>query len=201
MGTWSKLAAGAMVAITMTWAAVPEAGTSVTVPLSCNKGPDGQVCKVNVTIPASVEESGTVTVRIDGNNSGKISHTGLNYIYNMTTELRIPDNASYVAGSGRIIPDTGSANVRPGARVTQSGRTIAMVLPAHVEDGQSYTPPSFEFQLKATGAAGSRIVQKFQQYRVTANAIIIGDVHTVCDPKPKPYTIGTTNITAAAPAP
>jgi hypothetical protein len=188
-------------AVAMTLAGVPSAGTAVTVPLSCNKGPDGQVCRVNVTIPASVEEGGTLTVRIDGNNSGRISHTGLKYIYNMTTELRIPDNASYVAGSGRIVPDTGSANVRPGARVTQSGRSISMVLPAHVEDGQDYTPPSFEFQLKATGAAGSRIVQKFSQYRVTANAIIIGDVHTVCDPKPKPYSIGTTNITAAAPAP
>ena len=201
MGTWSKAAAGALVAVSVTWAAIPSAATAVTVPLSCNKGPDGQVCKVHVTIPSSVEEGATFKVRIDGNNSGKISHTGLKYIYNMTTELRIPDNASYVAGSAKVIPDTGSPNARPGARVTQSGRTIALVLPAHIEDGQDYTPPSFEFELKATGTAGSRIVQKFQQYRLTANAIIIGDVHTVCNPTPKPYSIGTTNITAAAPAP
>lgn len=201
MGTWSKAAAGAIVAVSMSWAAVPSAGTNVTVPLTCNKGPSGQVCRVNVNLPSTVEEGATFTVRIDGNNSGKISHTGLKYIYNMTTELRLPDNASYVAGSGRIVPDTGSANARPGARVTQSGRTIAMVLPAHIEDGQDFTPPSFEFKLTATGTAGSKIVQKFNQYRVTANAIIIGDVQTVCDPNPKPYSIGTTTITAAAPAP
>jgi hypothetical protein len=201
MRTLSMVASAAIVAVTVMWAAVPEAGTSVSVPLSCNKGPDGQVCRVNVTIPASIEENGTFTVRIDGNNSGKISHTGLKYIYNMTTEFRIPDNASYVAGSAKVIPETGSANVRPGARVTQSGRSISLVLPGHVEDGQDYTPPSFEFQLKATGSAGSKIVQKFNEYRLTANAIIIGDVHTVCNPNPKPYSIGTTNITAAAPAP
>jgi hypothetical protein len=169
--------------------------------MNCNKGPDGQVCRLNLSIPATVAEGGTFRVRIDGASSGRISHTGLKYIHDMTTELWLPENAKYVAGSGRIVPDTGTANVRPGARVVQSGRAISMVLPAHVQDGQSYTPPSFEFELKATGAIGARIVQKFSQYRVTANAIIIGDVHTVCDPSPKPYAIGTTSIAGAAPAP
>ena len=31
------------------------------------------------------------------------------------------------------------------------------------------------------------------------DAILVGDVHTTCDPDPKPYALGATKVTAAAP--
>jgi hypothetical protein len=179
------------------YSTTPSAGTAVTVPLSCSKGPSGQTANLSITVPRSVAEGATFTVRIDGKDSGKISHTGLKYIHSMTTELVIPAGTTLV--SARVVPDTGTANVRPGAKVVTAGSTLALVLPARVEDGSSYTPPSFEFQLKVTATAGTAVVQKFSQYRVTANAIIIGDVRTVCDPTPKPYSIATTTVTTASP--
>ncbi len=173
----------------------------MSVPLSCDRGPDGQRSQMVVTVPASVSQGGTFTVRIDGRNSGRISHAGLRYIHDMTTWLLLPGGADYVEGSARIVPDTGSPNVRPGATVSRQGHAIKLVLPAHVEDGSDYTPPSIEFQLKATAAPGTKILQRFAQYRVTAKAILIGDVLTVCDPQPKPYTIGVTTVATSPSAP
>lgn len=181
----------------LAWTTLPEAATAVSVPLSCDQGPSGQHADLLVTVPSSVPEGGTFTVRIDGRNSGKISHMGLRYIHDMTTEVLLPSGAGYVDGSARIVPKTGSPNVRPGASVTRQGNAITLVLPAHVEDGSDYTPPSFEFELRATAAAGAKIVQRFSQYRVTAKAIIVGDVHTVCDSVPKPYAIGSTTVTSS----
>ncbi len=201
MSTLSKRAAAAVIATTLTWATNPEAATAVRIPMVCSKGPSGQHCDLSITVPKTVQEGSTFSVRIDATDSGKISHTGLNYIHDMSTELLVPQGTAYVQGSARIIPDTGSQNVRAGARVSHQGATIRQVLPARVENGSSYTSPSFEFQLKVTAAAGTNIVQRFSQYRVTANAFIIGDVHTVCDPTPKPYGFATTSITPAAPAP
>ena len=63
-----------------------------------------------------------------------------------------------------------------------------------VDNGSSYTPPSFEFELQATGAVGSKIAFQFSQYRVTAKAMIIGDVDTTCTPKPQPYTLATATV-------
>ncbi|MBI5537254.1 MAG: hypothetical protein HY898_31320 [Deltaproteobacteria bacterium] len=192
-----KSGSAAVIVASVAWTTVPEAATAVSVPLSCTRGPSNQRAELLVTIPASVEAGSTFTARFDGKNSGPISHTGLNYIHEMTTELLVPTGATYVEGSAHIIPNTGTANVRAGARVTKQGNTITLFLPAHVEDGSNYTPPSFEFQVKVTAAAGAKVAQRFSQYRVTANAIIVGDVHTVCDPTPKPYTVGTTNVVAA----
>ena len=196
MRTWSLAAAAALIGICASWTSAPAAGTAVRIPLTCSRGPSGQTCELIMSVPQTAAEGSTISVRVDGIDSGKISHTGLNYIHDMTTELLVPSGTMYVAGSGKIIPGTGTQNVRPGARVAHQGAAIVMTLPAHVEDGSSYTPPSFEFQVKVTAAAGAKIPQRFSQYRVTANAIIVGDVHTVCDPTPKPYTVGTTTVTA-----
>ena len=188
-------------AVSLTWTAAPQAGPETVIPLACSKGPSGQHYDTAVTAPKSVTEGSTFTVRVDGSDSGKISHMGLNYIHDMAVEMLIPSDTTYVEGSARVIPDTGSANVRPGARVTRQGRVITLLLPAHVQDGSSYAPPSFEYQLRVSAAAGANVVQKFSQYRVTANAFLIGDVLTTCDPTPKPYSVATTLIAAAAPPP
>jgi hypothetical protein len=196
MQTWLKAGSLSMIAASIAWTSIPDAATAVRVPLTCNRGPSGQHSELLVTVPTSIEQGATLTARFDGKSSGPISHTGLNYIHDMTTELLVPAGATYIDGSAHIIADTGTPNVRAGARIARTGSSLTMVLPAHVEDGSSFTAPSFEFQVKVTAAAGAKIAQRFSQYRVTANAIIVGDVHTVCDPTPRPYTVGTTTVTA-----
>lgn len=172
------------------------AGTSVSVPIECSRGPSGQSFRTTISIPAQVTQGEKFTVRVDGVSSGTISHTGLRYIHDMVTEYLLPQGATLVAGSLHLVPGTGSANVTPTASVTRVGNTIRLALPGRVDDGSSYTPPSFEFQLEATAAAGGKIAFQFSQYRVTAKAVIVGDVDTVCTPKPQPYTLATTTVTA-----
>lgn len=173
------------------------AGTKVAVPLHCDHGPGGQKENIVVTAPVTAAEGSTYKVRIDGTNSGKISHTGLNYIYNMTYTYGVPQGTQVVAGSMHIVADTGTPNVRPGAKITHKGGNLEVVLPARVDDGSNYTPPSFEFELKVTAAAGASIAQGYKGYRVTANAFLVGDVNTACDPVPKPFTVATTKVVGA----
>jgi hypothetical protein len=176
------------------------AANRIGIPLNCSKGPSDQQHKVQITVPPNAALGSVYKVRIDGVDSGKISHIGLNYIFDMWSEWLVPSGTKYVEGSARIVPDTGSPNVRPKARVVHQNGVINLVLPAHVDNGSSYTPPSFEFSLKVTGAPGSSIAQAFRSYRVTANAFLMGDVKTTCEPKPKPFPVATTKVTPA-PAP
>jgi len=182
------------------------AGTRAAIPIACSHGPEDQKHHAVVTVPETAAPASVFKVRVDGVDSGKISHTGLNYIFDMSYEWMIPPGTELVAGSLRIVPNTGSPNVRAGARIAHKGNAVQMMLPAHVEDGSHYTPPSFEFDLKVQAAAGATISQKFKSYRVMANAFLVGNVETTCDPKPKPFPVGKTRIEKpadppAAPAP
>jgi hypothetical protein len=170
------------------------AATDRTVPLTCTRGPDGQSYRHVVTMPASQPIGSTFTVRIDGVSIGPISHFGLRYIHNMTADYTIPAGTTYVEGSARIVPETGTQNVRAGARVTHDASGVHMLLPAHVDNGGTYTPPSIEFQVRVVGPAGTVASLGFAGTGVDASAAIIGDVHTACAPNPKPYTIGATTI-------
>jgi hypothetical protein len=174
-------------------AAAPPVG----IPLTCSHGPSDQKHNVTISVPASAAQGATYKVRIDGVNSGKISHTGLNYIYNMWSEWLVPAGAEYVDGSAHLVAGTGSENVRAGARIVHKGGVISLFLPAHVENGSSYTPPSFEFSLKVTAHPGATIAQSFKRYRVTANAFLVGNVDTTCDPKPKPFRVAATKVEPA----
>jgi hypothetical protein len=191
--------AGALVAAGLGLAAETWAAKTITVPLECRSGPSGQVIHLSVTVPPTATEGTTFAVRIDGVDTGEISHVGLRYIHDMTTELLIPDGASLVEGSLRIVPSTGSANVRARARVSQQGAAIRLVLPAHIEQGQRYTPPSFEFVLRVTATAPRKVVQRFSRWEVTANAIILGDLRMTCDAKPRPFPLATTTIKPVEP--
>jgi hypothetical protein len=205
----SKLAAAALVTAAtvvpslVTTATATAAGISMRVkaPLVCTRGDSDQTMNAMLTMPNSQAAGTKFTVRIDGVNSGTISHTGLNYIFDMESDYLVPAGTKVVDGSVKIIAETGTANVRPGAKAWKDEAGIHTKLPGHVEDGSSFTPPSLEFQLEVTGAVGSTIALKFSQYRVAANAFVVGDVHTVCDPNPKPFTIGTTTIIKAPVAP
>jgi hypothetical protein len=191
--------AGALVAAGLGLAAETRAAKTITVPLDCRNGPSGQVIQLTVTVPPTATEGSTFAVRFDGMDTGKISHLGLRYIHDMTTELLIPDGTSLVEGSLRIVPNTGTANVRARARVSRQGAVIRLVLPAHIEQGQRYTPPSFEFVLRVTATASRKLVQRFSRWEVTANAIILGDLRMTCDAKPRPYPVASTTVKPAQP--
>jgi hypothetical protein len=191
---WSL--AAALFAGGLLLSSLPALAGAVTIPLTCSRGPSGQHYDVAPTVPASVPAGGTYWVQLDGVSSGKISQTGLNFIFDMSYDYLIPAGAAYVDGSAQIAPGTGSSNVQAAAAVSQKGGVVTMVLHGHVDNDTRYTPPTMKFQLKATGAAGSALAVKFDQYRVTANAIVVGDVKASCDPSPRPFTVGTTTITA-----
>ncbi len=140
----------------------------------------------------------TFTVRIDSGFSGKISATGLNYIHDMLTDYAVPAGTSYVEGSLRIVDGTGSPNAREGARAWRDAAGIHFVLPVHIANGSSYTPPSIEFALKVEAPAGATIALPFMHYEVSASVILLGDLDVKCDPTPKPYTIGELQVVAAA---
>ncbi|HEY6557706.1 MAG TPA: hypothetical protein VI072_10550 [Polyangiaceae bacterium] len=178
--------------------AVQADGARYSIPIECSKGPSDQRHKVLVLVPATTTVGSTIKVRIDGVNSGEISHTGLNYIFDMGYEWAVPKGTELVDGSLKILPGSGTANVRKGARLSEKGSIISMLLPARVESGGNYTHPSFEFELKVTPAAGTKISQVFRRYKVTANAFIVGDVKTTCDPRPKPYHLAATKVEPAA---
>jgi hypothetical protein len=191
--TAELLAMAALVAAALVVTTTLSAGTAVKIPMVCSRGPSGQSFHAVVTMPGKQPQGSTYTVRIDGVASGTISHTGLNYIYNMATDYALPAGA-YVAGSVRIVPNTGTTNVATGARAWHDAGVIHVLLPGHVDNGTGYTPPSVEFKLQAKAAAGTSLPVSFSQYRVTANALIVGDLLTTCDPTPKPSPIGTTVV-------
>ena len=192
---------GAVVPLALVALAGPtaDASTQARVPLVCSRGGD-QTYMAHVSVPGEAAEGGVYTVRVDGHNSGAISHTGLNHIRDMTTEYALPPGTSLVEGSLKVVPGTGTPNVAAGAKVVHDGGKIRMLLPGKVEAGWSFTAPSFELQVKVNAKAGASLPLQLLQYRVTANAFLVGDVHTTCDPHPKPYAIGTTKVKSAAPA-
>lgn len=188
----------AIVCASSVWLCASEgaASTAVQVPIECTRGPSGQIHRVSITTPAEVPSGGKFSVRIDGSSSGVIKHTGLNYIRDMTVEYLVPSGVTYVPGSLKLVPNTGTANVSSTARVVKVGNVLRLVMPGHVENGSSYTPPSFELELQAASPVGSKLPIRFSQYLVTANAIFVGDVDTTCTPK-QSNTLGTTTVVAA----
>ena len=187
----------ASVATTATLPAATPPTRAVTVPMACSRGPDGQRFDVLLTLPGAAAEASTYAVRIDGVASGRVSHAGLNYIHDMETDYVVPRGARYVTGSARVIAGTGTANVAAGARVWHEAGMIRVALPGRVASGSSYTPPSIEFQLEASAPAGSLLPIAFLEYRVVANAFLVGDLQTTCAPTPRPYPLGATRVTAA----
>jgi hypothetical protein len=178
--------------------ATATAAVYVTLPMVCNNGPSGQTFNVGVTLPDSVEQGAIYTIRLDAKSSGKISHFGLNYLHDMTVEYVLPTGTSYVEGSARLVAGTGTPNVREAPRLWHRAGVLTMALPGKVENDTAYTPPSIVVQVRAVGAPGSSAVLTFNHFQLKANAFLVGDVFVSCDPRPQPYPIGTTAITAPA---
>lgn len=174
----------------------PPGPNFVRVPMICSPGQSQQIFQVAVRFPEAVAPGSTFTVRIDGAPSGEVAHVGLMSIHGMETDYALPSEVTYVAGSARIIPGTGTSNVKGGARVWHEGGMIRMVLPSRIKAGSRYTPPSIEFQLQASNATGIPLVLTFVGYQVTVSAFVLGDVQTRCDPKPQPFALATAVIRA-----
>lgn len=161
------------------------------IPLECSRGKKHQIYEAAVAFAPQTQLGSRFTVRIDGASSGKLQNKGLKYIFDMTTDFRLAGPASIIAGSPRILPDTGSANVREGARIWSDSREIHLQLPAHVEKGDAYTPPSIEFDVDASGAKGAEFEIQFDRYWLRVRAVLLGELKTVCNPTPRPYTLAT----------
>ncbi len=172
------------------------APATVHVPLVCSRGSNGGSYDAVVTVPFSAPTGSTYTVRIEALPSPKISHTGLHYIYDWQADWLLPQGAEYVEGSAHVVPNTGSQNVRDTARVWHDTRGVHLILPGHVQNGGSYTPPVVEFKLKALATAGKVLEVKLDRTQVKANVFLLGDLTTTCDPAPRPRTIGMTGVVA-----
>jgi hypothetical protein len=171
---------------------------TVRAPLQCSQGGAGQVFTATVTAPSTQPQGSTYKVRIDSSGSGEIRHAGLHYIHDMATDYLLPAGTEYVPDSAHFVPETGTANVRAGARVWYEDGMLRVVLPARVENGSRYTPPSVEFQLRVTAASGSRLSLRLGQIRVVANALLLGDKRTECNPNPRSNVLATTLVGSAA---
>ncbi len=167
----------------------------VWIPIKCSRGSDAQSLDMMVTVPATQAAGTRYVVVIAGRPTEKVSHFGLNYIHDQGVDYLLPAGARYVEGSARFLPDTGTPNVRAGARVWHDASGIHTLLPGRVDNGSGFTPPVLEFQLDVVAAAGTSVPIKVDQYRVTANAFLVGDLRTTCSPEPRPYVIGTTLVT------
>jgi hypothetical protein len=169
----------------------------VSAPMKCSRGPDFPF-KAIVTMPSTGVTGATFTVRIDSGFSGKVSATGLHYIHDMLTDFVVPAGTSYVDGSLRFVEGSGTPNAREGARAWRDPAGIHFVLPVHIPNGASYTPPSIELALKIEAPAGATIAMQFLHYQLAANAFLVGDLDVRCDPTPKPYTLGELRVVAPA---
>jgi hypothetical protein len=199
-GGWLRWGAATLGLAALVTTAGSAAADRVSPTLVCSTGPSGQRFNAEVTAPDRVTAGAVYTVRIDGVSSGKISHFGLNYLHDMTVEYELPPGAAYVEGSARLLPGTGTANVLASPRLTERAGVVVMALPGHVDEGTSYTPPSIELKLRAVGASGSSQQVSLRRFRLTANAIVVGDVAVSCAPAAGPYPVASTLITPAAQA-
>jgi len=166
----------------------------VKLPMTCSRGPDAQWFSAVVTMPAAQQAGATVAVRIDSTFSGTIKHFGLHYIHGMTTDYRIPAGATYVEGSVRLVEGTGTPNVTKDARAWHDAAGIHLALPARVDNGASYLPPSIEFEMTIAADPPASVSVEFVHYEVAANVVLLGDLKTTCDPSSRPATIGVTKV-------
>lgn len=163
--------------------------------MTCSRGPDPQYFEARAYVPASAPAGSIYTLRVDAATSPKISGVGLNYLHDMKTDYAIPDGTAYVAGSAHVVDQTGSDNVRPGARATYDNGVVRLTLPGHVENGSSFTPPGLEFQVKVVAPAGTSLPLRWVRHQVTANVFVIGNLDITCAPKAGALTLGTTMVT------
>jgi len=168
--------------------------TQVRVPMKCSRGPEDVVFRAVAVYPNAPPMGSIFTIRLDSEPSGPIEHVGLNYIHSMTSVYVVPAGLRYVNGSAHVVAATGTRNVRPGARAWQEAGRGFLFLPARIKSGTSFTPPSLAFDLRADAAPGTRLALALGHYSVVANAFLVGDLRTDCDPVAAPNRIAVLRI-------
>ena len=166
-------------------------------PLVCSHGPGGEFFEVRATLPATAPTGSVYTVRLVSFPAPPVTDRGLNYLHDMVTDYYLPSGASYVPGSARVVDGTGTENVRRGARAWAENGYVRLYLPAHIDKGSGFTPPSVEFQVRVAARPGESLPIRVVRYRVRANVVVAGNVDVVCKPRDGAYTIGTTVVTPA----
>lgn len=183
-------------ALALALALSASAQSRVQASMICSRGDEHQTFAAIVTMASTRPVGSLLQIRIDGLPSGTISHFGLNYLHDMNTDYSLPRGGTYIEGSAQLVPGTGTANALQGASVRHEANTIRLLLPGHIDSGSSYTPPSIEFTLRVDALPGARLELGFLHYQLTANAIIIGDVLTSCEPASPMPSIATTLVIA-----
>lgn len=171
--------------------------TTVHPPMVCSRGPGGQHFDATITMPRTAAAGSTITVRIDGVPAPPTSHLGLFHLYNFLTDFRVSEGGRLVEGSVRLVPDSGSPNMRPGARASREGAsTVRLTVPAQIPNGHGFNPPSVEFSVALDGAPGAEVRVLFVRHQLGARVFLLGDIVTTCDPRPGPAVLGSVRITA-----
>ncbi|MEI8254708.1 MAG: hypothetical protein WCJ30_03460 [Deltaproteobacteria bacterium] len=186
--------------MTLPTSSAPAQRAEVRMPMHCSRGPAEQTFRAVLTLPGTTTPGATFTVRIDSFPSGRVEHFGLYNLFDMRTDYAVA-GGRVVPSSPRIVAGTGTPNVRVTARAWLDGAVVHALLPARIDNGQSYTPPSIEFDVAVDAPAGGAVRIQFVHYEVGAVVFLLGRIRTNCDPAPSPATVATVRVDAPASAP
>lgn len=158
--------------------------------LNCGIG-GNQTATLNASAPATVEQGKTFTVTLASNGPATASGASLS---NLTNSYQAPAGTTVVPGSAKLLPGTGSSNMGT-VTATISGNVIQARATGPIPNGATFTAPTLEFQLTATGAAGSVLNVRFRQnaaYTLTAAGFNVS-----CNASTPLTNLTSTTITAA----
>ena len=167
----------------------PAEAATVSQTLSCSPGGNQSVSLIT-TAPATVTAGGTFTVVLAPGSSGKADGAE---VKNMVTTFRAPAGSEVVAGSASTSGGSGSLGT---VSTSISGQDVSIRTSGPVPNGQSFTPPTLSFQLRATGAAGTDLKVTFRQssaYTLT----VAGSINVNCNAATPLSTLTSTVIQAA----
>ncbi|WP_426574651.1 DUF4214 domain-containing protein [Aquihabitans sp. McL0605] len=179
--------AGGLAIVSATGA--PAGAATVSQVLGCGVG-GNQTVSLVTSAPATVPAGGTFTVVLAGNGSTSPPAE----IKNMVTTFQAPTGSTIVAGSASF---SGGSGTLGNVTTTISGSTVNIKVPGPIASGKPFTPPTLQFQLKATGAGGTVLKTTFRQsagYTLTA----AGSFNVSCDANTPLATLTSTTIEAGA---
>jgi hypothetical protein len=165
----------------------PAGAATVSQTLSCSPGGNQNVSLIT-TAPATVTAGGTFTVVLAPGSSGKADGAE---VKNMVSTFQAPAGSEIVAGSATATGGSGSLG---SISTSISGQTVSIKTTGPVPNGQTFTPPTLSFQLRATGAAGTNLRVTFRQsnaYTLT----VAGSINVNCNAN-SPATLTSTVIQA-----
>ena len=165
----------------------PAGAATVTQTLSCSPGGNQNVSLIT-TAPSTVLAGGTFGVSLAPGSSGKADGAE---VKNMVSTFQAPAGTQIVAGSATATGGSGSLGT---ISTSISGQTVSIKTSGPVPNGQTFTPPTLSFQLKATGAPGTDLRVTFRQsaaYTLT----VAGSVNVSCNAN-SPATLTSTTIQA-----